>query len=371
MNADVLAVFFSALLMSTVLSIVPLMLIRFLDRRERENPWLLAAAFLWGGCIATALSLPFNTAFFQLVDRWVALHPMVAEILGPNAATLIAAPLSAPIIEELTKAAGVGLIFWLLRDEFDNMRDGFVYGALVGAGFNWFEAPLYVAQGYAEWGVAPYNLHLGVRYALFGLGGHALFTGMFGLFLGLAAQTQHMWLRILAPLIGLLLAVAAHMFNNVLPLLAALGAASEGQPLGRESERDVIADLGFWQAFWTGSAIQATTFAPFLLIVAIALWRSGRWERRVIREELASEVGRSMSPAEYHDVLADRIMRTRRINELHPKQSAAFVNAQHELAFRKRRVRDQGHDPERDELVDSWRRDIARIRAGARAPSAV
>ena len=47
MNADVLAVFFSALLMSTVLSIVPLMLIRFLDRRERENPWLLAAAFLW------------------------------------------------------------------------------------------------------------------------------------------------------------------------------------------------------------------------------------------------------------------------------------------------------------------------------------
>jgi RsiW-degrading membrane proteinase PrsW (M82 family) len=364
MNADVLAVFLSALAMSTVLSIVPLTLIRFLDRRERENPWLLAAAFLWGGCIATALSLPFNTVFFQLVDRWVALNPLVAEILGPNAASLIAAPLSAPVVEELTKAAGVCLIFWLLRDEFDNMRDGFVYGALVGAGFNWFEAPLYVAQGYAQWGVAPYNLHLGVRYALFGLGGHALFTGMFGLFLGLAAQTRHMWLRIVAPLVGLLLAVAAHMFNNVLPLLAALGAASEGQPLGRESERDVIADLGFWQAFWTGSAIQATTFAPFLLIVAIALWRSGRWERRVIREELASEVGRSLSPAEYHDVLADRIMRTRRINELHPKQSAALVNAQHELAFRKRRVRDQGYDPERDELVGSWRRDIARIRAG-------
>ena len=105
----------------------------FLDRRERENPWLLAAAFLWGGCIATALSLPFNMAFFRLVDRWVALNPLVAEILGPNAAMLIAAPLSAPIIEELTKAAGVGLIFWLLRDEFDNMRDGFVYGRAGGS----------------------------------------------------------------------------------------------------------------------------------------------------------------------------------------------------------------------------------------------
>ena len=362
MNADVLAVYFRALMLSTVLSLVPLMLIRFLDRRERENPWLLAAAFLWGGCIATALSLPFNTAFFRLVDRWVALNPLVTEILGPNAAMLIAAPLSAPIIEELTKAAGVGLIFWLLRDEFDNMRDGFVYGALVGAGFNWFEAPLYVAKGYAEWGIAPYNLHLGVRYALFGMGGHALFTGMFGLLLGLAAQTQRVWLRILAPLIGLLLAIPAHMFHNALPLLAALGAASEGQPLGREVERDVIADLGFWQAFWAGSAIQASTFIPFLLLVAIALWRSGRWERRVIREELASEVGKSLSSREYDAVLADRIMRTRRIDEFHPKRSAALVNAQHELAFRKRRVRDQGHDPERDELVASWRRDIARIR---------
>src|SRR5262245_2657183 len=131
MDADVLAVFFRALIMSTALSVVPLMLIRVLDRRELENPWLLAAAFLWGGCIATALSLPFNTAFFRLVDRWVALNPLVAEILGPNAAELIAAPLSAPIIEELTKAAGLGLIFWLIWDEFVNMCNGFVYGALV------------------------------------------------------------------------------------------------------------------------------------------------------------------------------------------------------------------------------------------------
>ena len=29
-------------------------------------------------------------------------------------------------------ALGVLLIFWLLRAEFDNLRDGIVYGALVG-----------------------------------------------------------------------------------------------------------------------------------------------------------------------------------------------------------------------------------------------
>jgi RsiW-degrading membrane proteinase PrsW (M82 family) len=363
MSSEVAAVFVQALVLSSVLSIVPLALLWFLDRRERENPWLLAGAFLWGGCIATALSLPVNSAFFQVVDRWVALNPVVTEILGPEATMLIAAPLSAPIIEEITKAAGVALIFWLLRDEFDNMRDGFVYGALVGAGFNWFEAPLHIAQAYAENGIAPYSLQLGVRFSLFGLGGHAMFTGLFGLFLGLAAQSRSIWLRVLGPMFGLLLAIAGHMLNNALPLFAALAAASEGHPMGPAFERDATVNLGFVEAFLSGSVVQLATFLPLLLILMLALWRSGDWERRVIREELASEVGRSVSPREYQAILDDRILRTRRIDGLHPMHSAALVNAQHELAFRKRRVRDRGENPDQDRLVIGWRRDIERLRA--------
>jgi RsiW-degrading membrane proteinase PrsW (M82 family) len=366
MRGDILAVFLVALAISTALAVVPLSIIWFLDRRERETPFLLAAVFFWGGCIATALALPFNTAFFRLVDQWVTLNPVIVDMLGPDAATLIAAPLSAPIAEELAKAAGVGLIFWLLRDEFDNMRDGFVYGALVGVGFNWFEAPLYVAQSYAESGVAPYGLQLGVRYALFGLGGHAMFTGLFGMFLGLAMQTQRVWLRLLAPVVGLLLAVAAHMLNNSLPLFAALAAAARGEPLGNEPPAaEEFAEVGLLEGFVAGSLMQLTTLAPFLLIVAVALWRSGIWERRVIREELAPEVGRSVTPGEYQRILADGILRTRRIDELHPSRSAALVNAQHELAFRKRRARDMQLDAEQDALVDRWRQEIWRLRESA------
>ena len=55
-------------------------------------------------------------------------------VLGPDAAIMLAAPISAPIAEEIAKALGVLLIFWLLRAEFDNLRDGIVYGALVGSG---------------------------------------------------------------------------------------------------------------------------------------------------------------------------------------------------------------------------------------------
>ena len=113
------------------------------------------------GWIATALALPFNTAFFKLMDEWLAHHPMLAVILGPEASLMLAAPISAPIAEESAKALGVLLLFWLLRAEFDNMRDGLVYGALVGLGFTWFEAALYVANVYAKFGVAAYGLQLG------------------------------------------------------------------------------------------------------------------------------------------------------------------------------------------------------------------
>ena len=229
----------------------------------------------------------------------------------------------------------------------------FVYGALVGLGFNWSEAALYVAQGYAETSVAPYGAQLGGRYALLGLGGHAMFTGMFGACLGFALQTKRRWVRILAPIVGIALAIAAHMLNNSLPLLAALAGAAEHEP---------VADVGFLDAFLSGSLIQLVIFLPFLLIIGVALWRSGVWERRVIREELAGEVGHAVSQDEYQEIVRDRIFRTRRINGMRRRASSSLVNAQHELAFRKWRVRHNGKDPQRDHLANHWREEIQRLR---------
>jgi RsiW-degrading membrane proteinase PrsW (M82 family) len=363
LRPDIAVVFTAALAGATLLSIVPLVVLWFLDRRERETPWLFAVAFLWGGFIATGLALPFNNAILRSVAEWVGRNPFVGDALGPEAALLIGAPLAGPIVEEVTKGLGLVALFVLLRAEFDNMRDGFVCGALIGLGFNWFEAPLYVAQTYAGFGTPGWGMQFGWRYALFGFSGHAMFTALFGAGLGLALQTRHLWLKILAPPAGLVLAVAAHAYNNVLPLLVAIAAHAAGEAPAEAKQPPP--DIGMLQAWLTGSIAQLTLFLPFLLVFAVALWRSGVWDRRVIREELAEEVGACVTATEYAAIERDAVFRTRRIDEIHPQISRALVHAQHELAFRKRRMRSEGRDPEADRLVAAWRKEIQLLRAMA------
>ncbi len=359
LRPDVAAVFWQAVALSNAMSLVPLGILWFLDRRERETPWLFAVAFLWGAFMSTGLALPFNNAILGAVTRWVERHPILIEMLGPEAPTMLGAPIAGPLVEELTKGLGLLALFFFLRAEFDGVRDGFVYGALIGLGFTWFEAPLYVAQGYAEHGVAPWGMHLGWRYALFGLSGHAMFSGLFGASLGLALQTRRRWLKAVAPVVGLGLAIVAHALNNVLPLLFALRGAAAGEPPPQDQGPP---DVGLLEAWISGSLVDLTIFLPFVVIMALALWKSGVRERRVIREELADEVGRAVSPAEYAQIVRDGIFRTRRIEHARPAISRALVNAQHELAFRKRRARDEGRDPEADPLVQSWREEIDLLR---------
>jgi hypothetical protein len=281
-------------------------------------------------------------------------------MLGPEAALIIGAPLAAPLVEEATKGLGLLLLFWLVRSEFDNVRDGLVYGALIGAGFNWFESALYVQQNFVQFGSAPYGFQLGMRYAWLGLAGHAMFSGIFGASLGFARATRVRWLAWIAPVLGFAIAVAAHAWNNSLPLFAALVAHKRGD--APPTEVPTPPDMELLQAMASASLTNLVIFLPFALLMIFIIRRSGHAERAVIREELADEVGGSITADEYQAVLADRIYRTRRIDSRNKAASAALVNAQHELAFRKRRLRDRGFDPAADPRVAARRLQIARLR---------
>lgn len=360
LRPDGAGVFLRSLLAASLLSLVPLGIIWWLDRRERESPWLYIVAFLWGGLIATSTALPLNQAILTEIGHWVSRNPELKELLGHDAALMIGAPIAGPLVEEITKGVGIVLLFLLLRAEYNNMRDGFIYGAIVGVGFNWFEAPLYVAQGFAQFGDAPWELQLGARFALFGLTGHALFSGLFGLFLGLARQTRSTWIRYGAPLLGLLIAIAAHMVNNLLPLIVTVTESHAGH--APPTQPTPPPDMTLIEAWLAMSAVNLIVLGPFLLLMLWLLWRSGKWELQVIREELADETERVVTQAEQGEIERDGIFQTRRIPHQDRRTAAAIVNAQHELAFRKRYVLDRSGDPETDRLVIGWREEILELR---------
>jgi hypothetical protein len=187
-----------------------------------------------------------------------------------------------------------------------------------------------------------------------------MFSGIFGAFLGLARMGRRTWLHYLAPLGGYLLAVLGHTWNNALPLLMALAAAQSGEAPPTEAQAPPA--MGLFEAMATASLSNLIIFLPFALLLAWIIRRSGRWERAVIRDELAEEIGRSLTPQEYAAVERDAVFRTRRIDARDRAASAALVNAQNELAFRKRRLRDRGFDPQDDAVVTRRREEIASLR---------
>lgn len=339
----------------------------YLDRRERESIWVFAGLLLWGAWIAAAYSLLLNTsgglALVQAMNDDAVLKAEI-ESAGADVAdvgSILVAWLIAPPVEEVMKGLAILLIFLLLRSEFDGVRDGVIYGALIGLGFNVMETAQYIIVGYASTGYAPYMEQIVTRFVFLGLDGHSLYSALFGAGLGLAMQTRWLWLKVLAPIGGMMLGILAHFVNNSLTAVAfVLLLQALGVDIEAEAAIASVPLLLIWFSYAT--AVLLTQF-PFYFLIALALVFSGQWEQRVIRKELAEEIDRSITPEEYELLKRESLFGLRTVPGFPVSVAKAIVNAQNELAFRKRRVRHEGSNPELDDLVQAWRADIARLRA--------
>ncbi|HEY0386154.1 MAG TPA: PrsW family glutamic-type intramembrane protease, partial [Pyrinomonadaceae bacterium] len=102
-----------------------MLLILWLDRYEAEPLWMLALAFLWGATFAAFAAIIINSIGAQIV----------AENMGNDAAQFYGLVISAPVIEECSKAFVLFVLFFWKREEFVGIMDGIVYAGLVGLGF--------------------------------------------------------------------------------------------------------------------------------------------------------------------------------------------------------------------------------------------
>ena len=262
---------FAALLAGTLLGVLPvplyLALALFLDRYEKEPIWMLAGAFLWGATIANFFSYLFNSIFIVIAG----------SLFGAGAAFPLAAVISAPITEEGSKGLALLILFLWKKDEFDNVIDGIVYAAMVGLGFAMVENFAYYGRALAEGGLISGFLTFGVR----GVASpfmHPIFTAMTGIGLGLARQSSKRWVKVVAPIAGLLAAMMLHSFWNFMATV--IDPAIEAQ--FQYSSLTVFVAVIF--------LLTLVKAVPLLLGVLLVVFFGLRREGRIVRRNLTPEL---------------------------------------------------------------------------------
>lgn len=175
----------------------------WIDRYESEPLWMLATAFFWGALVAVFIAFLFNTASTVMVAV-VTESEEVGEAFG--------AVVSAPIVEETSKAIILFIFFFAKRDEFDGVVDGIVYAAMVGLGFAMTENIQYYGRAtIAEEQTLSTVFILRGTLAPFS---HPLFTSLTGIGLGLARQSRNTLVKLSTPLLGLAMAIGLHSIWN-------------------------------------------------------------------------------------------------------------------------------------------------------------
>ncbi|GMA85817.1 membrane protein [Angustibacter aerolatus] len=188
-----------------VLALVPVSVVvpalLWLDRFEAEPTSLVLFAFAWGAVVATAIALVLNT--YSLV--------LLRDSGGDVQASSV---LVAPFVEEACKGAAVVLVVLWRRRDFDGVVDGIVYAGLAGIGFAFTENVLYLGRALAESGTQGLAVTFVLR-AVLGPFAHPLFTMATGVGIGLAVRSRHRVTRVVAPVVGYLVAVTLHGLWNL------------------------------------------------------------------------------------------------------------------------------------------------------------
>jgi RsiW-degrading membrane proteinase PrsW (M82 family) len=347
--------FLAALPLGFLIYLPTILVLRFLDRREREP------ALLFWGCVF-ALILFFcpvssRTTYF-LAD---ALQINARFVVGP--------------VEELMKVAPLLLLVIFARPAVNGVRDGFIYAALGGLGFAILEtAASFALTDFPEKGWSVFWQDIFGRMTFLGTDIHIVWSALVGAAIGYGVISNHRWLKYLVPIGVYLFVAAVHDLNDlllhailptfgieffILGLVAPLSGLSLEQlaPLLESNLAFLYVTLIFGATF--NLVVGNIIILPILFWI---LWRSGDDERRVAREQLKGEPETVITPTEYSGVEAELRFHLRTVPGYPKKIAKAILQLQNELAFRKEYLLAHDGDPNIDPPAQMIREEIARLR---------
>jgi len=239
-------------------------ILNWLDRYEKEPKVLLGLVFVWGAIVASGMAFVVNT----LLGMGVYIFTESDAITEFATGSLVAPP-----VEETLKGLAVLLIFLLVRKEFDSMLDGIVYAGITALGFAATENTYYIYQyGFLENGYEGLFTLVFVRVVLVGWQ-HPFYTAFIGIGLAMTRTNKNIWIKLLAPITGWGIAIAAHSIHNT---LSSLLSGLTGLAIG------AIFDWGGW-------------FLMFLVI----LWAIRQVRQRMIKYLRGEVDSKVISEAQY------------------------------------------------------------------------
>ena len=300
-----------------------LFFIWWMDRYDREPLWLLAVAFLWGAVGSVVLAVMASVLLEPMV---LALVPLLdgPAWLGETIMPIFVAPLA----EEPSKAVILMLIMW--HAHFDNMTDGFVYGAAVGLGFGMTENFLYFLGSMDD--IEMWFLTVLVR-TCYSAVMHATATAIVGAALGWARYRGPLYIVVMGTT-GLGAALALHgVWNGLLTFDEILGTA--GQLIG----------LDFLLLFCI--ALMTTVVFQICLL----------YESASIRRELQDEASRGLIPSKHPRILSSWMRRNGRTWLEKGIDRKHYISLVTTLAMRKRQRTQLGH-----RASPFYEREIERLR---------
>ncbi len=310
--------------------IVFLAAVWWLDRYDREPIWMVVGTFLWGavGAIGGALVT-------GVPSGWI-----LSMVVGPSMANTLSPVLIAPLTEEPVKAA---ILFLVVRSRhFDNVTDGFVYGAAAGLGFGMTENLLYFGM-VAKTGIAAWVTTVVIR-TLFSAVMHASATATVGASLGFARFRPIQW-QIVIVGSGFAAAIGMHALWNGL----------------------IVASEAFSQPI-----VHIANFAllPIEVLMVVGIFMlCVHSEKRVIRRHLTAEAKRGLLPAAHVPVLCSTIKRGRHGWLERGIPQALYVTTATSLALKMDQARRAPRRRKKDFLdeIERLRTELTRLRGLATA----
>lgn len=326
-------------------SLMGLVFIRYLDRREPESWWYWIGVLVFAMLFCVTPAVVFNS-----------ISPFVFTV-GFN--------------EEFWKVLPLLLLILFAPTVVNGVRDGIIYGALGGFAFNIVEiADYFLLNSYPAQGIAGLSEQL-VRLSIWGIGNHVIWSMLVGAGIGLAVQAQKRRTKILAPLGAYLLAAITHGLQDMGVGVILMVAAFSILMFLQGADVDVN-DPAAGQALINenlGPITRIETILINLIILPVIigfLLKSGNWERQVIQEGLVDERGAVITPEEYQGVKAEKRFRLRHIPGFPRRIGRQIRNAQNRLAFHKAYLKRKSRPIEGDPLIEYYRTEVIRLRSGVK-----